>query len=127
MGYCIEMEDSTFRILEKNIEEVVSRVREYARNNKDIRWVDENVLMDKGNGVYAIFEELRYPLTKDGEDYVIAYFDGEKLGDDLYIFEAIADLVEPSYIEYYGEDGDRFRFVFDGKTCKEVYPRIEWE
>ena len=30
-------------------------------------------------------------------------------------------------IEYLGEDGDRFRYVFNGETCKEVYPKIEWE
>ena len=40
---------------------------------------------------------------------------------------AIAPYVEAgSYIEMYGEDGDKWRYVFDGKTVKEVYPKVEW-
>ena len=127
MGYCIEMTESSFRIKGENVNKVVDKIRNFILKGNEMRWVNEDVLLDKANGLYTIFEELRYPLIQNGDDYIIDYFDGEKLGDEFELFKYIADLIEPSYIEYLGEDGDRFRYVFDGKTCKEVYPKIEWE
>lgn len=129
MGYCIEMEESTFKIHEDFVGDVVNKIRKFAEEN-DMRWVDMSILKDSGNDLYSIFEELRHPLAKVGGYYEIDYFDGEKIGDEFYLFKEIAEYVEAgSYIEYEGEDRHRFRYVFDGKTCKEVEAKVtvEWE
>ena len=52
----------------------------------------------------------------------------EKLsyGDKL-LFNTIAPFVKPgSYLEMSGEDGARWRYVFDGKVMKEVSPTVSW-
>jgi len=55
-------------------------------------------------------------------------FEGEKLGDDLVLFQAIAPFVKKdSYIQMQGEDGSLWRWKFDGTTCQEVSARIEWD
>lgn len=37
-------------------------------------------------------------------------------------------MFEPgSYIEMRGEDGALWRWVFDGKTCKEITAKITWD
>ena len=56
----------------------------------------------------------------DGVDIVDIRHAGEKLGDDLVLFDAIAPFVESgSYIHMCGEDGTNWRWYFDGKTCVE--------
>lgn len=63
-----------------------------------------------------------------GGDIIGISFIREKLGDEEVLFNAIAPYVEAdSYIEMQGEDGERWRWVFDGKICKEVSAKIVWE
>lgn len=66
---------------------------------------------------------------KDGSDYVhdIQYTGGNNYGSISYPLEQIAEFVEAgSYIEMSGEEGRRWRWVFDGKTCKQVFPVLTW-
>lgn len=68
-----------------------------------------------------------HPKTNDAGDIVKVQFDGEKSGDDMYLWTAIAPFVEPnSYIEMQGEDGAQWRWVFDGKTVTEVQAKVSW-
>ena len=61
-------------------------------------------------------------------DWILNYFDGRNLGDESHLFSAAAPFVTPgSWIEMLGEDGERWRWVFDGETCKEKSPTISWE
>jgi len=54
-------------------------------------------------------------------------FEGENNGSDKEIFEVIAPYVEEgSYIEMCGEEGEIWRWVFDGKTCVEKTPTVKW-
>jgi hypothetical protein len=49
-------------------------------------------------------------------------------GDDVEILNSIAKYVVPkSYIQFVGEDGSVFRFIFDGEKCEEKYPKIDLE
>jgi len=55
-------------------------------------------------------------------------FMAENLRDDYEIFEAISPFVESgSFIEMLGEDGRRWRWLFNGETCKEKFARIVWD
>ena len=125
MGYCIDLQCGKFIIKKKYASEVVEALHDFAKNftndynNNEMMWVNKNMLV-KAETIEDCFKDIRYPLkfNKNG-DFTIDYFLGEKRGDDLEIFNSIARYVEPnSFIEFQGEDGDVFRYVFDGETCE---------
>lgn len=66
-------------------------------------------------------------LDENGNVFSIE-FNGEKYGgDEIYILNAIAPIVKKdSYIEMQGEEGEIWRWVFDGEHCKEVVATIEF-
>jgi len=128
MGYCIDLTDNKFKIKKENEFNVLIALKEFAEKNTHIRWVD-NVVIEEANDIFSAFEEIRYILSYDDNgDFILSYYSGEKLGDDEVILNAIAKYVEPnSYLQFCGEDGEIFRYVFDGETCKEKIPKISWE
>jgi hypothetical protein len=68
--------------------------------------------------------------TQDDKEYVIGImFEGEKSDStEEEMFNVIAPFVKAgSYIEMQGEDGARWRWVFDGETCKEKNAEISWD
>lgn len=55
-------------------------------------------------------------------------FAGEKLGDDSELMHAIAPYVDPgSHIDISGEDGDHWRWCFDGRICVQQEGRIVYD
>lgn len=128
MGYCIEMKESTIKIKPENIKNIECALREYAERNKCITWVDEFELLGSSDGLYSM-EAIRYPLYLNEINgmYEIDYFCGEKLGDDFELFDHISQYIEDGYIEYYGEDGCSWRYVFKNGQVIEVYPKVVWE
>ena len=60
-------------------------------------------------------------------DVIFIGFEGEKLGDDVQLMDAIAPCVEHgSFIEMRGEDDSLWRWVFWRGGLREEYPRIVW-
>jgi hypothetical protein len=56
------------------------------------------------------------------------HFEGEKIGQEDLLFEAIAPWVrDGSYIEMSGEDDAMWRWFFHAGECHEVTPTIIWE
>ncbi len=48
--------------------------------------------------------------------------------DEADLFDQIAPFIQPGgWLEFLGEDGDRWRFVFTGKTRKRIEPELVWE
>lgn len=127
MGYCVSINENNVKFKKENAEKILLALREFASNKDRLRWIDKEVLLDSDTSIEDVFEEIRYPLYEKGEYYEIDYFSGEKFGDEVELFNAIAKYIEPSYIEYCGEDGDIFRLVFDEETCKDVYPTVSWD
>lgn len=75
-----------------------------------------------------VFDDWRYKATfnEDG-DIIRIDFTGEKIGDEIEFFKAIAPYVKPgSYLEMSGEDGARWRWYFDGVTCEEQAAKITY-
>lgn len=68
-----------------------------------------------------------YP--SDGEsDIESIHFLGEKSGQDEELFRVLAPYVkEGSYIAMRGEEGDLWRWYFDGQTCREQEGRVVWD
>jgi hypothetical protein len=54
-------------------------------------------------------------------------FMGEGYSDDIELFNILAPFVEAgSFIEMNGEEGETWRWLFDGTSCQEKHPKVEW-
>ena len=128
MGYCIELEESTLVIKKETAENVVTAIKDFAKNASRLSWIDKDYLLDAEN-IEDVFSEIRYELNKnENGDYEIDYFSGEKLGNDLVIFNSFAQFIENGqYIEMLGEDGERWRWIFINGKCEEIIARVVWD
>lgn len=79
--------------------------------------------------VYAKTEGWPYDFELDGLGNIVRIeYLGEKLGDDLEMFQKIAPYVrEGSFLEMRGEDGEQWRWIFRGGKCEEVRAKVSWE
>ncbi len=92
-----------------------------ARTEQYYSWMND-IDFNDFRSIEDALQAWGWPVTLDQDGNVIdIHFENEKMGDEDKLFDAIAPYVRPgSYIEMVGEEGDRWRWVFDGKTCKEV-------
>ena len=76
-----------------------------------------------------VFNELGFQTSVDNEGLRVEWWiDNSSRGDEEHFFEAVAPFVKPgSYIEWEGEDYQRWRWDFDGKTMTEKTGTITWE
>jgi len=76
-------------------------------------------------------EKISDLITKiegEKEDFYITdiLFEGEKIGNESSFFKAIAPFVkEGSFIEMVGEDGEKWRWVFENGQCVEKQAKFE--
>jgi hypothetical protein len=90
-------------------------------------WVDTSTVK-KAQTLEEALLAWRYDTQVDGDGNInYIWFCGEKLGDDMYILEAIAPYVaDGSFIEMQGEDGSLWRWLFEKGGVKEVAATISW-
>ncbi len=133
MGYCMTQRDTSFRIRANKVNEALKAVQSLHGketisdgNGRHFYWVSNTFW--KRDSLPAILKEWRWEITFDEcGDVENMAFAGEKIGDEMKLFGAIAPFVEKgSFIEMDGEDGCMWRWVFDGMTCKEISPTITW-
>jgi hypothetical protein len=126
MGYCISQRNSSFFISSKNITPVIKAIKSITSDG-NYSWVSDN--FKNCNTIAELFKSWRYTIDyNDDCDIDSISFTGEKSGNCLVLFQAIAKFVKKgSFIEFQGEDGELFRFSFNGKSCKEIYPTISWK
>lgn len=145
MGYCIEMTDSRWKIRKENFEAACAALEPMLGDKASMgggswsggrqtgwhySWID----MDKfaklvaARDLKGVMEEWRYYCEIDENgDLAMEYFAGEKIGDEDKLWARLAPFVEKdSFIEIRGEDNEMWRWVFDGKTVKEIRPSIVW-
>lgn len=141
MGYCASQHDAKFGIKYEHHEAALEAIKgligsgketsqDFRTGERSFSWVDSKDLMDARH-IESAFDAWgwRVRFFEDpNPDIVSIQFEAEKIGDEAILFEAIAPFVEPgSFIEMLGEDGDRWRWMFDGKTCREVHAKVTWE
>jgi hypothetical protein len=131
MGYHMNQAGASFTMKRVNEKQALAAIKALAgKGQHDGRysWVDVN-FATKYDNLHDMMEEWRWELEYDDNgDVDNIQFTGEKAGDDRLLFEAIAPYVEPgSYIEMLGEDGARWKWKFDGKTCEEVTAESTYE
>ena len=72
--------------------------------------------------------DLEYLINNfpKGPSVIGISFMGEGYSDDIKLFNILAPFVESgSFIEMIG-DGETWRWVFDGTSCQEKHPKVEW-
>lgn len=132
MGYCISVRVMSFRIKDENKKAALKAMRglkgqETCGDHFSFSWVDAD--FHQLGTLEEVLKAWRYYPKTDPEtgDIISLDFGGEKWGDDRLLFDTLAPYVEAgSKIEYLGEDGNKWRFVFDGKTLKESRPQVTW-
>jgi hypothetical protein len=139
MGYCINMTIDGVRIPKANREACRQAILAMFKDGNSYSWVST----PKGNEpLVKLFDMWMFSTTeKDpGEPYSedasmakgdlhIDYYQGEKMGSEAQLFEAIAPFIEPpegqeATIEIRGEDGERWRFLF--KNGKAIHQNAEF-
>ena len=129
MGYCISVDSENFSFNKNKSNEILKSVKEAVQSKQitECRWTNVNSLLYSDN-ITELFDEMRFEVfEKDQDRYGIDFF-GEKYdGCEEQFFKAIAPHINDGYLEYIGEDGDKWRYIFKNGECKEVYPKVVWE
>ena len=128
MGYYMQQRDSRFRIAHEKFPAALAAVQALGQGHMNFRWVDPHFV--HASTVAEMLEAWNWegefdPITGDLTNI---YFAGEKLGDEETLFQALAPFVDKgSFIEMQGEDGELWRWVFDGQQMIEQTARITWD
>lgn len=134
MGYCMHQRDCNFFIDGQNFDKALAAIKSLAghetiedSSGKHFSWVDTCDFMSARSledalGVWR-WRVRMGPLRN--HSIIAIHFEGEKLGDDFIILQAIAPFVEGgSFIEMQGEDGTVWRWVFENGSVKEKIGKI---
>lgn len=125
MGYCMHLGDSRFRLANARKMAAFAALNTLARRAGQQRhghfaWVETKTL-ERASCVEDHLREWRWrPVLNDQGDIAGLHFEGEKLGDDKQLLDALAPFVDAgSFLVMHGEDGAVWRWYFDGSTCVE--------
>lgn len=132
MGYCIEQQAGRFRMRADQFPLALGALKALAARAPHQRfghfsWVDTGTLM-RAQTVVEFLKEWRWHPTLDVQGNIVDLsFEGEKLGDDKQLLDALAPFVEVgSFLQMLGEDGEGWRWVFDGSRCIEQQAQVSF-
>jgi hypothetical protein len=127
MSYCMSKSNSQFSIKVENKAGALAAMRALGKQNLRHHWLSGREFA-KAESLKEVFEVWGWSGEFDDDGNIVDIsFDSEKLGDEIVLWQTIAPFVEAgSFIEMSGEDGNLWRWMFDGTTCKEVYPTVTW-
>ena len=133
MGYCMNMQDSSFHIPEASFSDALAAIKSVMNIADKMRggslervvearkwysWVNTDAVLASETLLEAMRVWRWKPCVSDSGDIDGISFLGEKSGQDEVLFEAIAPFVKrDSYICMHGEDGALWRWHFDGVHC----------
>lgn len=134
MGYCISQRRAQFKMDPKDFPAALKAIQALrwketpvGYNVQHFAWISPN--FHEIQDFVEMLREWRWDLAMDITNNVLGiHFVGEKMGADELLFDTIAPWVEKgSYIEMQGEDGNIWRWVFDGKHCHEKYAKLSFD
>jgi hypothetical protein len=127
MGYYVSMEISNVKIAKDNAKECLDRINNMIKEHPNgfFGWVSY-----PEGGCKSLKEAVRmwrFECSENEEGLDIEYFTGEKWSsDEPLFFEAIAPFVKNGEIACTGEDGEKWRYLFENGDVKEQYAVITW-
>jgi len=87
-------------------------------------WVDMQQLANAETLIEA-FDAWRYEFVKYDDGIILENFNGEKLGDDAFLWETLAPFIkDDGFIEVHGEDNYFWRWKFNDGKFQEVELRL---
>jgi len=128
MGYSMWCMESDFKILQENHDKALEAIKALAGKETitgygtpHFSWVTTEHFL-KARHIEDALEEWRWSVEfNERGDISSIGFEGEKLGDEDVLFNAIAPfVVEGSYIQMGGEDQYSWRWVFVDNRCVEI-------
>ena len=131
MGYCMRQTNSQFYSKNEFHNEAVLRVIadtiEQHERGAGYPWVNPQRVVE-AKDLAEILKAWRYQPKLDAQGNITGVeFTGEKSGACHELFKMIAPAVQSgSFIEMLGEDGAKWRWVFDGTTCEEIQAMVNW-
>lgn len=148
MGYVIDLINSKFFIPAENKEAALNALFDMWLPDKDAAmsggsfgpsgdvkwysWMNNSADAFRNRTIKTLEEALDewsyHPEINSHGDIVDLWFDGEKIGDENQMFKALAPFVEPgSYLDFHGEDGELWRWYFDGETMTQQFGRVVFD
>ena len=133
MGYCMSQQEATFNMAAKDFPAALKAIQDLHgeetiadSGGRHFSWVGYK--FHEIDDMVKMMAEWRWDLELDSAGNAVGIsFQGEKLGDDQVLFNAIAPWVKKgSYIQMQGEDGSIWRWTFNGKTCVEKAAKISF-
>lgn len=133
MGYHMATRISRFHIVPENEAAALAAIKAMAGKGSyghgSWSWVGTDDFLQATTLAQAL-RAWRWAVGRTGPGTVevaTLLFQGENYGDEDALFAALAPFVEAgSFIEMQGEDGDLWRWVFDGKAAHKQSPIITW-
>lgn len=137
MGFYMNQTDSSFFIDKKDFDKALAAVKALKNVNallvsgasmsRRYSWVQEN--FDEAKTLPDILKAWRWQAQLDKEENISDLnFTGEKLGEEMILFEALAPYVKNgSYIEMRGDENSLWRWVFENGSVVDKTPRVSWD
>lgn len=134
MGYSIYVDNHDFVIPAEHLETAYAAAcalnhdPSARKMGGHFSWVDEDY-DQRCRDMQDVLKAWRYEASYVASgDLVLDYFLGEKAGDDEQLFARIAPFVKSgSFIEYHGEEGEKWRYVFTDGAFTEQHGKTIWE
>jgi len=124
MGTDISMRDSMFFIPNFQIKNVLAAGKAMTACYKYIQYEYKHATR-----IDQLFRMWGYMIDWDETGNITSIaLEASYLGDEFEFFKIIAPFVkEGSYIEIDCQGEKIWRWVFDGKACRQIYPKIVWD
>ena len=129
MGYCAYIMEQDITIKGSEKPKMLNKFRHpSAISPTHYGWVNPQELA-QAESLQEAWNALGFWFSESTDDINYIEFGGEKLSDDHVVFSnIIAPHVEPgSWVEWQGEDGERWRWEFNGKTVRENRACVMYE
>lgn len=134
MGYYINQRFQKFRIPVEKQDACLEAIKAIGGGSPNVgngggySWVSEYANATSLTEAMNAWRWAIYPDPHQGGDVTEIEFHGEKLGDDEVLWAAIAPFVDAgSYIEMSGEEGEVWRWVFNGTGFETHYARLVFD
>lgn len=135
MGYYMTLRDCNFTIIKSKFAAAMEALRQlsnktddgsgYSNGKRHFAWVNDS-FPDRATLVEMVLDwRWQLDINERTGNVESISFEGEKLGDDIVLFQALATFVKRgSYIVMTGDDGVIWRWKFDGKSVVEQVGRV---
>ena len=131
MGYHVKQKSAEFLIRYENFDAASQALIAFAQKTEKIDWVDKKALIFacKRHDFYSAMDECHWECDGDENGINEINYRGEtRCYNDHDILNVIAPFAESgSYIEMAGENGDMWRWRFNGRECIEEKAVVIYE